>query len=288
MSIQSFENKLFLLNTKATSYVIAVQDEKYPICIYWGRRIENINDFIDPVTRASHPNYHTPQQLREECSSFGELRFKETSMKLQFADGVRDFRSTCESIVEGNLLKIVLKDIAYPVQVTLYYKVYEDADIIEKWRDITNFGEEPIQIERFYSAEYGLPGTSYESINYNGHWGAEFQLHSEAVSSGKKVYESLYGLTAHSASPFFALHNHATEDNGEVFFGVLKYSGNFKTVVEATSYDYTNILIGISDTDFEWNLLPEETFTTPTSCSGYTDHGFTAMSIHCPPLQEAM
>jgi alpha-galactosidase len=48
--------------------------------------------------------------------------------------------------------------------------------------------------------------------------------------------------------------------------------------VEATSCDYTNILIGISDTDFEWNLQPKETFTTPSVCSGYTVHGFTGMS----------
>lgn len=278
MSIQSFENTLFLLNTNNTSYVIAIQDAKYPTCIYWGRRIESISDFIDLVPETSYSNNTNLQQLREECSSFGELRVKETSLKLLFADGVRDFRYTCDTVVEDNLLKIILKDINYPVQVTLYYKIYEDADIIEKWRTITNTGDDVIKVERFYSAEYSLPETGYESINYNGHWGAEFQLHSEAVSCGKKVYESLYGLTGHSASPFFALHNQATEDNGEVFFGVLKYSGNFKTVVEATSYDYTNVLIGISDTDFEWNLQPKETFTTPSACSGYTNQGFTGMS----------
>lgn len=36
-----------------------------------------------------HPDI---DKKREECSSYGRMRYKEASMKVAFADGTRDFR----------------------------------------------------------------------------------------------------------------------------------------------------------------------------------------------------
>lgn len=279
MPILNIENRLFALQTKNTSYILSISKEGILENLYWGKKIESAEDFAGETGNEKTINMQGPQLFREECSSFGAMCFKEASMKVAFPGNVRDFRYTVSSYrTEGETLELVLEDICYPFRVHLYYEVYPEADIIKKWRRAENKGKEPILLERFYSGEYGLPGQGYESINYNGRWGGEFLEYSEPVESGKKVYESLYGLTAHMVNPVFMVHRNGEETRGDVYYGALEYSGNFKCVVEAVNSGWLNILIGISDTDFHWTLGEGEVFDTPAVYAGYSDGGFEKMS----------
>lgn len=279
MAVIQYDDTLFALQTRHTSYILSVSETGFLENLYWGNRIEDVGDFKGMTSKNSTINMQEPHHLREECSSFGGMRFKETSLKVLYADGVRDFRYTIETCrAEGERLEIVLKDTGYPFKIHLFYEVFSEYDIIKKWRTAENLGEAPVVLERFYSAEFGLPGTGYESINYKGRWGAEFSDYSEPVDAGKKVYESLYGLTAHTVNPCFMIHKGSEETAGEVFYGALAYSGNFKTVVEAVNSGFLNVLMGISDTDFLWTLHKGEIFETPAVYAGYTDKGFEAMS----------
>lgn len=279
MAIYINDDKLFALQTRNTSYILGLTEEGLIENRYWGKKIENPDDFLDVSSSNRTINVSGPQLYREECSSFGGMRFKETSMKVTFADGVRDFRYKLKDVkADERHLELVLQDICYPLAVHLHYEVFEEENIIKKWRVLENTGGDPIVLERICSAEYGLPGAGYETINYNGRWGAEFLAHSEPVRAGKKVYESLYGLTAHTVSPFFLVHKHAEGTRGDVYFGALEYSGNFKTVIEAVNCDYLNILTGISDTDFSWTLHEGESFETPAVYSGYVSNGFEEMT----------
>lgn len=273
------EEKLFVLNTKNTTYAFFQDEDGILVHLYWGKKITRLEDF-DISTMEGEQGFHPNiDKKREECSSYGMMRYKESSMKVCFADGVRDYRYRVkESHTEGNHLSIVLEDICYPLRVTLHYVVHEERDIIEKWREVENLGEETIEVERFFSGEYTLPGQGYRSINCNGTWADEFKPCEDTLCGGKKVYESLRGATAHVATPAFIIHRDAKERQGEVYFGVLAYSGNFKVVAEQTPYDYLNIQIGISDTDFVWNLKPGEIFTSPKVYAGYSDEGFGKMS----------
>lgn len=279
MGIAVKDNKLFVLNTKQTSYAFFVDEDGVLVHLYWGKRISRAEDF-DTDTMEGEQGYHPNiDKKREECSSFGCMRYKETSMKIAFGDGVRDFRYQVVSWeINENELKIVLADVHYPFQVTLHYKVYEDADVIAKWREVKNNGKEIVELEKIFSTEYTLPGNGYRSINYNGTWADEFKMYEDSLCAGKKVYESMRGSTAHVANPVFIVHKDATEMQGEVWYGALAYSGNFKIVEEQTPYDYLNIQIGINDTDFKWNLGAGENFVTPVVYSGYSSSGFNGMS----------
>ena len=279
MAIMNYDNRVFALQTKNTSYILGISENGTLENLYWGKKIEHGEDFLGESGKNPTINMQEPQNVREECSSFGGMRFKETSLKVLFSDGVRDFRCKAEGFVrEENHLEFILEDIKYPFEVHLHYQVFPEEDVIKKWRVAVNKGEDPVVLERFYSAEYGLPGEGYESINYKGRWGAEFLAHSEPVNSGKKVYESLYGLTAHTVNPIFMIHKQAGETCGEVYYGALEYSGNFKTVIEAVNSNFLNILIGISDTDFAWELGAGESFETPAVYAGYSDAGFQKMT----------
>jgi alpha-galactosidase len=276
MSITVLENRVFCLCTRNTSYVIFVDDDGMPQCVHWGGLTANSADYLP---------YKFPELRkrgdsgREECSSFGTLHFKETSLKLRFEDGVRDFRYNIESWrLDGGHLVIILKDREYPFLVKLHYRVYEEWDVIEKWREAVYTGTGQMVLERFHSAEFSLPGTGYESINFNGDWGREFSAGSSKITAGKVIYESLFGITGHRTGPFFMLHRDADEEKGEVYFGALAYSGNHKIVVEAAPHYYTSILVGISDTDCEIPLAGNMLFETPHAYALYTSGGFGALS----------
>lgn len=279
MGIIVKNDRLFVLNTKNTTYAFFKDEEGILVHLYWGAKIARAEDF-DTTTMEWEQGYHPAiDKKREECSSYGMMRYKEASCKIAFADGVRDFRyAVKEYSVEGEHLSICLEDVHYPFRIILHYVVHGELDVIEKWREAENLGEETVQIERFHSAEFTLPGEGYRTINNNGTWADEFKRYEDTLCAGKKVYESLRGATAHVATPAFLVHKKGTEVSGEVYFGVLAYSGNFKIVEEQTPYDYLNIQIGISDTDFCWNLKKGERFTTPKVYAGYSDSGFGKMS----------
>lgn len=101
MSIINYQNRLFALQTNHTSYIFAVTESGILEQLYWGKRIERIEDFQGETSAGKTINVHGPQVLREECSSFGGMRFKETSLKVTFADGVRDFRYRLEDCIVG-------------------------------------------------------------------------------------------------------------------------------------------------------------------------------------------
>ena len=150
--------------------------------------------------------------------------YETASMKFLFRDGVRDFRYRMKEYrAEGNRLALVLEDVYYPLQVTLHYVVHEEEDILEKWREVKNTGTETVQIERFFSGEYTLPGSGYRSINNNGTWADEFKGYEDTLCAGKKIYESQRGATAHVATPAFIIHKDADETQGEVWFGTLAW-----------------------------------------------------------------
>lgn len=279
MAIKVIRDKLFVLQTKNTSYAFFIDEEGVLVHLYWGKRIERLEDY-DLDTMMGEQGYHPNiDKKMEECSSFGMMRYKEGSMKVGFSDGVRDFRYYFKgySLKESELI-VTLRDEHYEFEVELHYEIYYEQDLIGKWRKAINRGEKSVVIERMYSGEFPIYGTGYQSINCNGSWADEFKAYTDSLNAGKKVYESLRGSSAHVAGPYFIVHREADEKKGDVYFGVLEYSGNFKVVLEPTPYGYLHTLIGISDTDFEWKLSQGECFETPRVYAGYSESGFGTMS----------
>ena len=158
--------------------------------------------------------------------------------------------------------------------------MHEQHDLIERWVEIKNTGDTPLNLERVFTALWHLPwGGQYRLSYVYGRWFDEWQLHREPLQAGVKALESRRLTTSHQSNPWFAVdRGSADERQGEVWFGVLAWSGNWKLLAEVTDVDLTRLAIGINDWDFTWRLQPGETFTTPASLAGYTQGGFGAAS----------
>ncbi|MTO09580.1 family 10 glycosylhydrolase [Turicibacter sanguinis] len=215
----------------------------------------------------------------EEYPVFGGMRYKEHCLKVNFADGTRDieYRYVGYTQTEETLV-IHLKDAHYEFEFDLHYKVYEVQDLIERTVSVRNTGNDIIEIEKVHSGQIHLPYQDLTLTSSHGRWLAEFQEFKQPLGQGKIVLENRRGISTHHHNPFFVLDHQASETNGEVYFGVLKLSGNFQTIIEPRPYGGTLVQMGISSHDCVISLQPGEEFMAPSMLVGYTNSGFEAMT----------
>jgi alpha-galactosidase len=162
------------------------------------------------------------------------------------------------------------------MRVHLHFQLFEEDDLLERYAVVENTGQMPITLEQVLSATWHLPrGRDYRLTYLAGKFAAETQIWREVIYLGKKVLESRRGNTSHHANPFFAVdRGTAMEEQGEVWFGALGWSGNWKIVVEHDAWGILQVSGGINDFAFAWHLEGGETFETSSFVGGYTQGGF--------------
>lgn len=270
---------VFALQSKNNSYVFGIDNMGLVRHLYWGSKIENVDDFDVPTLVEVSTNDPVFEITKEEFPVYGSLRYKEHCLKASFIDGCRELVYSYEGYeVDGNELVIKLKDIHYDFNMNLHYKVYEEYDLIERYVTIKNNSENVIEIEKVHSGQFHIPYEDLTFSNVHGHWGAEQQRFTQKVSYGKIVIENRRGISTHNHNPYFILDKNATETTGEVFFGALKLSGNFSGVIEQTQYGETLVQLGINSHDFLLKLNQGEEFISPAIIAGYSNSGFETMT----------
>lgn len=275
----------WVLETGHTGYALGVNEAGLLTHRYWGPRLPYVSDYPAAPNPPFWASFDSPSQYTpEEYPGHGGLKYIEPCLQVMFDDGVRDLVLTFDryEVIEGDLpeLRIYMKDVREPLQLTLYYRVHESYDLIERWAVVTNTGDSQIRINRIWSAQWHLPnGPSYRLTHVGGRWADEMHIRRDLLTHGVKSIESRRLTTSHQHNPWFALDSgSASEDSGEVWFGLLEWSGNWKLAAEVTEYHATRVSIGVNDWDFEWALDPGKSFTTPPGYGGFSSEGFGGMS----------
>lgn len=282
MPIHTLENG-WLLETQHTAYVFGLNKAGLLTHRYWGTRLPYPEDYPPAISPGGYGPFDNPAQLTpEEYPDYSDMKYIEPCVKVTFADGVRDTVLKFESAaVEDEVLHIHLHDAVYPLRVTLHYRLHPTYDLIERWATLTNEGSDPMTIERAFSAQWHMPATAeqYRLSHLTGRWFDELYLHREKLTPGVKVLESRRITSSHHHNPWFAIdRGNAEEEHGEVWFGLLEWSGNWKIAAEMTDFFSTRVSIGLNDWDFAWRLNGGEAFNTPPAYAGYTTDGFGAAS----------
>lgn len=282
------DKNLFSIEGKDTQYVFRVDDNGNIKHLYFGNKIDDLKDFNDDKIVDFSSNDSKEELTMEEMSYFGGLRYKECALKGSFIDGTRDLRLkysgysilnlTQENHDISKTLCIMLKDEHYPIIVKLYYRVYEDIDIFERWCSIKNLGKDRYTIEKLSSGEINIKDNNLYVTNVSGYWGGEQQLFKKPVLNATVNFETRRGATGHNNSPYFILDKDAKESFGEVYFGVLAYAGNFKITCEGMPYGFTRVIAGISDFDFQKVLDFNEEVEAPRLFIGYSNEGYEKMT----------
>lgn len=225
--------------------------------------------------------------LKDELPTRNARNYAESVIELEFPDGVRNLDLTFESAeildIDGyQTLAITQKDKLYPLRVTEYISVIYEKDLIEKWITVKNGAKDKrsgnIEIERLMSGSIFLPQNDYDLTHYSGWWGHELQPAVTTLTPGSKIIHvrdfKPYG------SSFFAVKPTGEHDgfSGEVWFGTVDYSGNWKVQFEKSSTGELQILGGMNFWDQSVILKKGESFTTPKIILGYTREGLSGAS----------
>jgi alpha-galactosidase len=268
----------WILETRDSAYCFGVTETGMFVHTYWGKKLPYREDYPLAKTASEWASFNNPEQLtREEYPGYGDYKFNDPCLKATFADGTRDLVLRFKNAQEGpNRIDITLTDTFYPFEVKLTYQAHPDYNLIERSTTVFNHGETPVTIERIDSAQWHMPpGNQYRMTHLTGRWLDEWHLCRDDLTSGIKIIDSKRITTSHHHNPWFAIDKgNAAEDQGDVWFAVLAWSGNWRIAAEVTQFDSTRVNIGINDWDFALRLNPGESYTTPSTFGGYTANGF--------------
>ena len=283
--------KLFHLSTRNMSYIFGVGG--YLQNLYWGEPV-NAEDCAELMEVNFHSSFDPDTNLdREEFTCWNGRSFAEPCLKLQQGGESVVFTEFAGwEIFNGQegvqTLRITLEDKIREFQLILEYVVYEELDIISRKAILNNIGG-PLMIENFQSAALSLPQLERPFIRYvTGKWAGEFVINDAPVNTGVFTMQSKRGMTGPHFNPSFAVYEEgATEQNGNVWFGQLAYSGNWKISVEKTIFDNIRVTGGMNDSDFFKTLGQGESLETPEFFFGFSNGGFGGMSRKLHRFQKA-
>lgn len=299
------ENNVFYLNTKTTSYVMGVFENKVLLHLYWGEKLLNpFNTSIistmkrRPLSARDYGEYST-NDFPLEYSTFGSVDMRLPAFDAVYADGSRitrlvyaDYTITngkpvlqglpatyCEANDKVETLTIRLHDDLKNVDIYLSYTVFEDFNAIVRSARIVNNGERLV-LNTAMSATVDYFGMGdCEFLQLDGHWCRERNITRREVVHGNQNVESRYGASSAIHNPFMAICSKgANERQGEVYGFSLVYSGNFTAGAELDPYNCLRSYIGINPFGFNYVLENKEEFQTPEAVLVYSANGLGEMS----------
>lgn len=309
MSIIFHENsKEFHLYNDEISYIIKILRNGQPGHVYYGKRLNDREDFgylVEYARRDMAPypyegeSKFSLEHLKQEYPTYGSGDTRYPAFELEREDGSRavDFKykghnifsgkkkleglpaTYVESESEADTLELILEDEVIHTQMILSYTIYNDLPVITKNVRFVCEHEEGITLLNCMSGCLDLPDKDYEMTELAGSWIRERHVHTRKLSYGVQSVYSMRGCSSHQFNPFLMLkRENANEFSGEVIGFSLVYSGDFLAQVEVDTYDVTRVVMGIHPNEFRWELKKGENFQTPEMVMVYSEEGSNKMS----------
>jgi alpha-galactosidase len=178
------------------------------------------------------------------------------------------------------LLRIQLRDPAYPFEVTLGFRAYRDLDVIEQWTEIQHRERGTVKLEQMASSALLLAATNVSLLHFFGDWAKEMQPYIEPLNPGTKVLDSKIGVRAHQfRNPSFvlSLDGAPQENRGRVLAGSLAWSGSFRFAFDNFAAGLRAVC-GVNSFASAYHLKAGEKFITPTMIWTWSDQGLGDMS----------
>lgn len=308
------ETQTFNLLLRTSFYAFHIDENDCLVHLGWGTRpIEEAVTEIDgrvPYETYTSPLSFVTQFRPDEILTFGDVVTHQETVKVSFpslgqplAEGeqshlpLRDLRlryasheiaSTArpglapthwlqvKNSTPRETLRVVLRDPVQPFEVTLCYRLTPEHDIIERWYELENIGQETITVETCHFASLHLPHGYGELTYVSGAWAREFKTERETLTAGTKYIESRALQTGHHSNPFFMLNKpkQAWEESGTVYFGQLAYSGSWRLAFERLPSWQLRVHGGYNPFDFELKLTAGERHVTPAFICGVSAEGW--------------
>lgn len=245
--------------------------------MYFGNRLSD-TDF------ANFESAGTPNTL--VYPPYGMWTYNETCLEVTHADGNLSTRLKVESMnqydeTSAKVTVFRLKDVVYPLYVNVYYRAYQDVDMIETWTEIENQEKKEVKLTRFDSGCLPIHVGDVWVSHLHGSLNNEGRLVQEPIERGTMVFRNKDGVrnshTEH-AEIMFSLDGKPKENSGQVIGAALCYSGNYELRIHTCDKNYHEFFAGICPDNSFYTLEPKEIFKTPELALTYSDEGHSGAS----------
>lgn len=278
------------IETRQTALVIRVDKDQNPTIVHLGQRLSRPDEYAKLPANGKRGEDYTGL-YNSAYTPAGSRNLLEPAIQVTHADGnpsldLRYVRHERKSAGDGVVLTTVyLKDPQYPFEVTLFYKAYENEDVIEQWSTIRHTEKKNVTLHKYASANLYIPATNYYLTHFHGDWAKEMNPTEEPLTEGIKILDTKLGTRADLFQPpsfLIALNQPAEEDKGEVMAGTLAWSGNYQIAFEVDPLHNLRLTAGINPYASAYNLTPGKEFTTPAFLFTYstTGKGTASRNLH--------
>ncbi len=303
MSITYFgENKLFVIDTKNTTYAFDILHGSFLRHLYYGKTKTppfDVKEYGAPCTpyRNMENGSYRPMLHMHEFSLFDGGDFRGASLNItggngtpvteMVYEGYRIFNGreslgilpSARADGETETLEIKLCSRSNGCVLYLYYTVFADTDVISRYLRLENCGEGRARIEKCMPLLLDLDRSDLDAINLHGAANKECQYQRSRLIHGIHSTLSRRGTSSHQHNPFLALCSHnATEERGDAYGFNLVYSGCFLNEVEVDEFNRTRVTMGLGGDYFSYLLEEGESFTSPETVMTYSRSGLGGMT----------
>ncbi len=262
--------------TDHTQLVLKVGDAKRLYQTYLGERLSEGTDLSQLAMPQAGFSSSCIKGL-EAYPVMGTEDFYEPTFEILHADGNPTSVLTYVSHTQrGDETSIRLRDELYPVEVTLYYKVFPREDIIQQWTEIRHDEKGKVHLGRYASSMLYFESSRYFLTEFASDWAKEMQMQNQELQFGKKVVDSRLGTRANMmAQPFFevGLGGPVRENEGTVLMGTLGWTGNFRFCFEVDNQHVLRVVSGINHDASSYLLKRGEAFRTADFFFTLSDKG---------------
>ena len=268
------------IESKDNALVLQVNTEKHLDIIYFGEKLNDRNEY-SAIAKTNGLD-HSENEYNSAYTSSGSRNLLEPAISVTHADGNRslDLQYTDHKVTKINdnvtLVSINLKDPIYDFEVTLYYQTYFNENVTEQWSVIRHHEKKDVVLNKYASANLFLQAKSYWLRNYHGEWAKEMRPEEEQLLHGIKTLDSKLGSRADLFQPpvfMVSLDKPATEEEGEVLYGNVEWSGNYRVDLEVDPENNLRLIAGINNYAAEYMLKPNTDFITAKFVYTFTNKG---------------
>lgn len=244
---------------------------------YYGERIANpwqIADAGDDLNSSALPAFGTVDMINLPA------------LQVRHADGDQNLGLVVSNVeatedAQAKTTVITMKDKKQPVIVKVYYKAWQNVDIIETWTEIINDEKQAITLKRYDSGHLTLRRGDVWLTHLHGNWAAENVPTVELLTPGMKVIRNTDGArNAHCDAPeiMLSLDGKPCEQSGRTIGMALCWSGNYELRVNTANNKEYHVFAGINPQSSEYVLDAHKSFATPHLAMTFSIEGMGGVS----------
>jgi alpha-galactosidase len=210
-----------------------------------------------------------------EATALGTRNVHGAELVVRRADGLRGARLVLSGEVTvsqdddgATHLVCPLADDVLGLGVRLHLRTHPAHDVVEKWAELHNTADQPIELLRAWGGAFAIPagagangGAAVRLLG--GAWSREFTPFDVTLGAGTLSIGSRQGITSHTYAPVVTVVP-AGADAGVRYGVALAWSGSWRMTLDAVPFaDHVRVAAGPDDESGILTLAPGERLTTP-------------------------